>query len=93
MKTPEKLPLGRYLIEELQGPEGYFNDSTYSVEFEIKSDRVWQVVGNATNDMDEYIVTEKYCNQMCIRDRCIDIRNCGTQFKVFKETVLTRKHC
>ena len=22
MKTPEKLPLGRYLIEELQGPEG-----------------------------------------------------------------------
>ena len=62
MKTPEKLPLGRYLIEELQGPEGYYNDPAYSVEFEIKSDRVWQVVGNATNDMDEYIVTEKYCN-------------------------------
>ena len=62
MKTPEKLPLGRYLIEELQGPEGYYNDSVYSVEFEIKSDRVWQVVGNATNDMDEHIVTEKYCN-------------------------------
>lgn len=62
MKTPEKLPLGRYLIEELQGPEGYYNDTAYSVEFEIKSDRVWQVVGNATNDMDEYIVTEKYCN-------------------------------
>ena len=62
MKTPEKLSLGRYLIEELQGPEGYFNDPAYSVEFEIKSDRVWQVVGNATNDMDEYIVTEKYCN-------------------------------
>ena len=62
MKTPEKLPLGRYLIEELQSPEGYYNDPAYSVEFEIKSDRVWQVVGNATNDMDEYIVTEKYCN-------------------------------
>ena len=62
MKTPEKLPLGRYLIEELQGPEGYYNDPAYSVEFEIKSDRVWQVVGNATNDMDEYIGTEKYCN-------------------------------
>ena len=57
MKTPEKLPLGRYLIEELQGPEGYFNDPAYSVKFEIKSDRVWQVAGNATNDMDEYIVT------------------------------------
>ncbi len=62
MKTPEKLPLGRYLIEELQGPEGYYNDPAYSVEFEIKSARVWQVVGNATNDMDEYIVEEKYCN-------------------------------
>ena len=66
MKTPEKLPLGRYLIEELQGPEGYYNDSAYSVEFEIKSDRVWQVVGNATNDMDEYIVTEKYCNHVTL---------------------------
>ena len=62
MKTPEKLPLGRYLIEELQGPEGYYNDPAYSVEFEIKSDRVWQVVGNATDDMDEYIVEEKYFN-------------------------------
>ncbi len=63
MKTPEKLPLGRYLIEELQGPEGYYNDPAYSVEFEIKSDRVWQVVGNATDDMDEYIVEEKYFNR------------------------------
>ena len=27
MKTPEKLPLGRYLIEELQGPEGYYQRS------------------------------------------------------------------
>ena len=62
VKTPEKLPLGRYLIEELQGPEGYYNDPAYAVEFEIKSDRVWQVVGNATNDMDEYIVEEKYFN-------------------------------
>ena len=63
MKTPEKLPLGRYLIEELQGPEGYYNDPAYSVEFEIKSDRVWQIVGNATDDMDEYIVEEKYFNR------------------------------
>ena len=44
MKTPEKLPLGRYLIEELQGPEGYYNDPAYSVEFEINptaSGRSW----------------------------------------------------
>ena len=83
MKTPEKLPLGRYLIEELQGPEGYFNDSAYSVEFEIKSDRVWQVVGNATNDMDEYIVTEKYCNHETLGQ--LTIRKLGNVLTDYQE--------
>ena len=83
MKTPEKLPLGRYLIEELQGPEGYFNDPAYSVEFEIKSDRVWQVVGNATNDMDEYIVTEKYCNHETLGQ--LTIRKQGNVLTDYKD--------
>ena len=83
MKTPEKLPLGRYLIEELQGPEGYFNDSAYSVEFEIKSDRVWQVVGNATNDMDEYIVTERYCNHETLGQ--LTIRKLGNVLTDYKD--------
>ena len=83
MKTPEKLPLGRYLIEELQGPEGYFYDSAYSVEFEIKSDRVWQVVGNATNDMDEYIVTEKYCNHETLGQ--LTIRKLGNVLTDYKD--------
>ncbi len=83
MKTPEKLPLGRYLIEELQGPEGYFNDSAYSVEFEIKSDRVWQVVGNATNDMDEYIVTENYCNHETLGQ--LTIRKLGNVLTDYKD--------
>ena len=83
MKTPEKLPLGRYLIEELQGPEGYFNDPAYSVEFEIKSDRVWQVVGNATNDMDEYIVTEKYCNHETLGQ--LTIRKLGNVLTDYKD--------
>ena len=83
MKTPEKLPLGRYLIEELQGPEGYFNDTAYSVEFEIKSDRVWQVVGNATNDMDEYIVTEKYCNHETLGQ--LTIRKLGNVLTDYKD--------
>ena len=84
MKTPEKLPLGRYLIEELQGPEGYFNDPAYSVEFEIKSDRVWQVVGNATNDMDEYIVTEKYCNHETVGQ--LTIRKQGNVLTDYKDS-------
>ena len=83
MKTPEKLPLGRYLIEELQGPEGYYNDSAYSVKFEIKSDRVWQVVGNATNDMDEYIVTEKYCNHETLGQ--LTIRKLGNVLTDYKD--------
>ena len=83
MKTPEKLPLGRYLIEELQGPEGYFNDPAYSVEFEIKSDRVWQVVGNATNDMDEYTVTEKYCNHETLGQ--LTIRKLGNVLTDYKD--------
>ena len=84
MKTPEKLPLGCYLIEELQGPEGYYNDSAYSVEFEIKSDRVWQVVGNATNDMDEYIVTEKYCNHETLGQ--LTIRKLGNVLTDYKDS-------
>ena len=83
MKTPEKLPLGRYLIDELQGPEGYYNDPAYSVEFEIKSDRVWQVVGNAANDMDEYIVTEKYCNHETLGQ--LTIRKLGNVLTDYKD--------
>ena len=83
MKTPEKLSLGRYLIEELQGPEGYYNDPAYSVEFEIKSDRVWQVVGNATDDMDEYIVTEKYCNHETLGQ--LTIRKLGNVLTDYKD--------
>lgn len=29
MKTPEKLPLGKYRIVEVEGPHGYFNDRQY----------------------------------------------------------------
>lgn len=62
LKTPEKLPLGRYRIVEVEGPEGFFNDEQYNVVFELTSKRVWQVVGNATDDMDDYILTEEYSN-------------------------------
>lgn len=62
MKTPEKLPLGRYEVVELKGPNGFFNDEQYSVEFEISSDSAWEVIGNAVNGMDEYILTQEYIN-------------------------------
>lgn len=62
LKTPEKLPLGRYRVVEVEGPEGFFNDTAYNVVFELTSERVWEVVGNATDDMDDYILTEEYSN-------------------------------
>ena len=33
LKTPEKLPLGRYRVVEIEGPEGFFNDEQYNVVF------------------------------------------------------------
>lgn len=62
MKTPEKLPLGRYEVVELEGPNGFFNDEAYTVQFEISSDSAWEVIGNAVNGMDEYILTQEYIN-------------------------------
>lgn len=62
LKTPEKLPLGRYRVVEVEGPEGFFNDTAYNVVFELTSERVWQVEGNAADDMDDYILTEDYSN-------------------------------
>lgn len=62
LKTPEKLPLGRYRVVEIEGPEGFFNDTAYNVVFELTSERVWQVEGNAADDMDDYILTEEYSN-------------------------------
>lgn len=62
LKTPEKLPLGRYRVVELEGPEGFYNDAAYNVVFELTSERVWEVVGNATDGMDDFIITEGYSN-------------------------------
>ena len=62
LKTPEKLPLGRYRVVEVEGPEGFYNDAAYNVVFELTSERVWEVVGNATDGMDDFIITEEYSN-------------------------------
>lgn len=63
MKTPEKLPLGRYRVIEVQGPEGFYNDEAYHVDFEITSERVYQVIGSSADSMDDYIATERYVNR------------------------------
>lgn len=62
MKTPEKLPLGKYRIVEVEGPRGYFNDRQYNVVFELTSDRVYQVSGSSADGMDDYVIAENYYN-------------------------------
>ena len=63
MKTPEKLPLGRYRIVEVTGPEGYFNDESYHVDFELTSERIYEVIGGSADSMDDFILSEKYFNR------------------------------
>lgn len=63
MKTPEKLPLGRYRIVEVQGPESFYNDESYYVDFEITSERVYEVIGSSADSMDDYIAVERYVNR------------------------------
>jgi hypothetical protein len=75
MKTPEKLPLGRYRIVEIEGPRGYFNDRQYNVVFELTSDRVYQVSGGSADSMDDYVITENYYNHETLGQ--IKIRKIG----------------
>ena len=75
MKTPEKLPLGRYRIVEIEGPRGYFNDRQYNVVFELTSDRVYQVSGGSADGMDDYVITESYYNHETLGQ--IKIRKIG----------------
>ena len=62
MKTPEKLPLGRYRLVEVEGPEGFYNNKSHSLVFEVTSDRVWQVSGSSVNGMEDYMILEHYYN-------------------------------
>ena len=75
MKTPEKLPLGRYRIVEIEGPRGYLNDRQYNVVFELTSDRVYQVSGGSADGMDDYVITENYYNHETLGQ--IKIRKIG----------------
>ena len=75
MMTPEKLPLGKYRIVEIEGPRGYFNDRQYNVVFELTSDRVYQVSGGSADGMDDYVITENYYNHETLGQ--IKIRKIG----------------
>lgn len=82
MKTPEKLPLGKYRIVEVEGPHGYFNDRQYNVVFELTSDRVYQVSGGSADGMDDYVVTENYYNHETLGQ--IKIRKIGNVLTGYK---------
>lgn len=83
LKTPEKLPLGKYHVVEVQGPNGYFNDTQYDVVFELTSDTVYQVDGNSYDDMDDYVITKEYINRETLGK--ITIRKTGEVLTGFEE--------
>ena len=83
LKTSEKLPLGRYRIVEVEGPEGFFNDTAYNVVFELTSERVWEVVGGSADDMDDYILTEEYSNHETLGQ--LTIRKIGNLLAGYKD--------
>lgn len=83
LKTPEKLLLGRYRIVEVEGPEGFFNDTAYNVVFELTSERVWEVVGGSADDMDDYILTEEYSNHETLGQ--LTIRKIGNLLAGYKD--------
>lgn len=56
MKTPEKLPLGKYRIVEVEGPDGFSNDSEFNVVFTLSADSVWESAG------EDYVIRQRYAN-------------------------------
>lgn len=60
LKLPEKLPLGHYRIMEVQGPEGFYNDKAYTVDFEVTTNRVFQADGSIANNMDDVLILEHF---------------------------------
>ena len=67
LTLPEKLPLGHYRIVEVRGPNGYYNrwnaDGSYSVDFTITTDRIYQATGDQNeNGMDTLVIGEEYHN-------------------------------
>ena len=83
MKSPEKLPLGRYRVVEVEGPEDYFNDESYYVDFEITSERIYEVIGGSADSMDDYILAEKYINRETVGQ--LTIRKMGELLKDWKD--------
>ena len=87
MKTPEKLPLGKYRIVEIAGPDGFFNDTQFNVVFELTSERVWEVVGGSADGMDDYVIRESYPNHETLGK--ITIRKTGEVLTGFNRDFLS----
>lgn len=83
MKTPEKLPLGKYRIVEVEGPNGFFNDSTFNVVFTLSADSVWESAG------DDYVIRQRYANHETLGR--ITIRKTGEVLAGKQQPLLHRK--
>lgn len=68
LTLPEKLPLGKYRIVEIVGPDGFYNEwadsGNYYVDFDISTDRIYKATGDdSENGMDTLVIGEDYWNE------------------------------
>lgn len=77
MKTPEKLPLGKYRIVEVEGPNGFYNDSEFNVVFTLSGDSVWETSGDA------FVIRQRYANHETLGQ--ITIRKTGEVLSAQKQ--------
>lgn len=87
MKTPEKLPLGKYRIVEVEGPNGFYNNKQFNVVFDLTSERVWEVTGGSADGMDDYVIRESYANHETLGK--ITIRKIGEVLNGFDRDFLS----
>lgn len=64
---PEKLPLGRYRMVELEGVSGYYNEwadqESCWFDFAISTDRAYEANGDVNEDgQDTLVISEPYAN-------------------------------
>lgn len=58
--VPKNLPVGEYLLEEIQAPKGYYNDHGYYLLFSVTTDREYTFVGFGNDNAQNFLIEEHY---------------------------------
>ncbi len=100
LQLPELLPVGTYQIEEIEGPNGFYNDVPDGyVRFKVTTDRQFEALDNYEPEgsviegdfgkRDVLLIIEKYYNRETRGE--LTIKKQGEVLTGFKETTLKEK--